>query len=92
MNTKEICFRLDKSGAVGESLLHLCMLNGTVVYHELAKRLIKHFPKMINDIYLSEDYYGNKIDLKIVSKGFFELSVTTKTFRKKVKLPYTWQL
>lgn len=58
VNTKEICFRIDKCGAVGESLLHLCMLNGTTLYHELAKRLIKHFPKMINDFYLSEDYYG----------------------------------
>ena len=43
---------------MGESLLHLCMLNGTPMFIELAKRLLLHFPKMINDIYLSEDYFG----------------------------------
>lgn len=55
---KAHCFKLDSVGAVGESLLHLCMLNGTAMFIELAKRLIKHFPAMINDIYLSEDYFG----------------------------------
>ena len=57
-NTKEICFKLDKCGAVGESLLHTCMLVGTPLFIEVAKRLILHFPKMVNDIYLSEDYFG----------------------------------
>lgn len=69
MNTKELCFRMDKCGAVGESLLHICMLNGTVVCHELAKRLVKHFPKMVNDIYLNEDYYGETaLHMAIVSE------------------------
>lgn len=61
INVKEICFQIDKCGAVGESLLHLCMLNGTKLCHELAKILIKHFPKMVNDFYLNEDYYGNSL-------------------------------
>ena len=56
VNTKEICFRIDKCGAVGESLVHLCMLNGTTLCHEFAKRLINHFPKMLNDLYVSEIY------------------------------------
>ena len=47
------------TGAVGETLLHLCMLNGSDIHIELAKRLIKFFPKQINDIYLSEDYFGS---------------------------------
>lgn len=59
--TKKLCFKLEKLGAVGESLLHLCMLNGTPLFIDLAKRLIKAFPNMINDIYVSEDYYGKKI-------------------------------
>jgi hypothetical protein len=35
------------------------MLMGSVVHIELAKRLLFHFPVLINDTYLSEDYYGN---------------------------------
>ncbi len=63
--TKEVCWRLDKTGAVGESLLHLCMLNGTKMFIQLAKRLLTHFPKMINDVYLGADYFG---DLRIRQK------------------------
>ncbi|RNA00117.1 transient receptor potential cation channel subfamily V member 5 [Brachionus plicatilis] len=69
INVKEICFQIDKCGAVGESLLHLCMLNGTTLCHELAKILIKHFPKMVNDFYLNEDYYGETaLHMAIVSE------------------------
>jgi transient receptor potential cation channel subfamily V protein 5 len=46
------------TGAVGESLLHLCLLNGSNIHIELAKRLIKLYPKQINDIYMSDEYYG----------------------------------
>ena len=58
MPTKEICFQIDKLGAVGESILHTCMLNGTSVYIELSKRLLMHFPKMVKDFYMGEDYFG----------------------------------
>ncbi|CAM6055221.1 unnamed protein product, partial [Sphagnum tenellum] len=34
------------------------MLHGTKVHIELAKKLIKVYPKMVNDIYLSDEYYG----------------------------------
>ena len=67
--TKYICFDINKTGAVGESLLHICMLNGTSLFKSLAKRLIKHFPKMVNDIYLSEDYFGEAaLHMAIVSE------------------------
>jgi hypothetical protein len=49
---------LEKLGAVGENVLHLCLLNATSVHAELAKRLIRAFPCMINDIYTSDEYYG----------------------------------
>lgn len=48
-------FRLIK---VGETVLHLCFLNGTFAAAELAKRLLHHFPKLINDFYTSDEYYG----------------------------------
>ncbi len=54
-----MCFDLYKRGTYGETLLHLCFENGSSKVHmELAKRLIAAFPVMINDIYITEDYYG----------------------------------
>ena len=60
-----MCWRLDKTGAVGESLLHLCMLNGTSMFIELAKRLLTHYPKMINDVYLGQDYFGKTFNKRL---------------------------
>ena len=57
---------IDKVGAVGETLLHLCMLNGVP---DLAKRLLAYYPKMVNDIYLSGDYFGEAaLHMAIVSE------------------------
>jgi transient receptor potential cation channel subfamily V protein 5 len=64
--TQFTCWQIEKTGAVGESLLHICMLLG---HFEMAKRLLKYFPTMINDIYLSEDYYGeNALHMAIVAE------------------------
>ena len=57
-NTREICFKIDLRGTVGETLLHLCLQNYNVYNDILAKRLLYHFPKMVNDIYISEEFYG----------------------------------
>ncbi len=62
--------RLDCAGAVGESLLHLCMLNGTDIHIKVAKRLLKFYPCQINDIYMGEDYYGeNALHMAIVAEN-----------------------
>lgn len=45
-------------GAVGETILHLCLLNATSLLADLAKRLLRFYPKLINDIYMSDEYYG----------------------------------
>ncbi|KAG1682090.1 Transient receptor potential cation channel subfamily V member 5 [Nymphon striatum] len=64
-----ICCDIDQVGNVGESILHLCLLNATSLHAEIAKRLIKIFPKMINDIYLRDDYYGeNLLHMAIVNE------------------------
>lgn len=61
---EEICkyrkcgWQIEKLGAVGENILHLCLLNATSVHAELAKRLIRTYPCLINDIYTSDEYYG----------------------------------
>ena len=52
------CWDVDQRGTVGETILHLCMLSATQTHFDLAKRLLKHFPDLINDIYLGEEYYG----------------------------------
>ncbi|XP_045115765.1 transient receptor potential cation channel subfamily V member 5-like [Portunus trituberculatus] len=56
-----VCWDLAHVGAVGESVLHLCVLNATSVHNDLAKRLIRHFPNLINDIYLCDEYYGESV-------------------------------
>ena len=45
---RECCWRLSKRGAVGETGLHVCFLIPTSTHIELAKRMIKRFPKVTN--------------------------------------------
>ena len=54
------CWDLEKRGTVGDTILHLCLLNATQAHADLAKRLLYFFPKMINDIYVGEEYYGKQ--------------------------------
>jgi len=58
LNITKVCFDTNKRGAVGETLLHLCLLNNTYLHNELAKRLLLHFPAMVNDCYMSEEFFG----------------------------------
>ena len=55
---KEVCWRLDERGGVGETPLHVCLLNATSIHADLAKRLLRHHPKLIKDIYISDEFYG----------------------------------
>jgi len=57
-NARFVCSSIDKRGKDGETLLHLCFTNVTRLHTELAKRLLKIFPKMIYDIKIGDDYYG----------------------------------
>ncbi|CAF0922969.1 unnamed protein product [Didymodactylos carnosus] len=67
--TKRVCWDLDKRGGVGETILHVCFLNSTTVHSALAKRLIRHFPNLINDIYIDDEYYGeNVLHIAIVNE------------------------
>ncbi|XP_078323530.1 transient receptor potential cation channel subfamily V member 6-like isoform X9 [Crassostrea virginica] len=58
---RECCWDINQTGSVGETVLHLCLLNATAIHADLAKRLIQAFPKMINDIYLADEYFGESI-------------------------------
>ncbi|EFO93876.1 CRE-OCR-4 protein [Caenorhabditis remanei] len=66
-----ICWKLNSRGAVGETLLHTCFLAGLPDHMKLlAERLIAIFPKIINDFYLSDEYYGETVlHMGIVSEN-----------------------
>ena len=59
---REVVWDIKERGAVGETILHLCLLNATSVHADLAKRLLRFYPKLINDIYMCDEYYGETID------------------------------
>jgi transient receptor potential cation channel subfamily V member 5 len=61
MAYKELCWNIKERGAVGETILHLCLLNATSLHADLAKRLLRFYPKLINDIYMSDEYYGESV-------------------------------
>ncbi|GAB6027573.1 hypothetical protein CHUAL_001812 [Chamberlinius hualienensis] len=66
---RECCWDVNNRGAVGETVLHICLLQGTSVHFDLAKRLLKFFPHLISDIYLSDEYYGeNVLHMAIVNE------------------------
>ncbi len=49
---------VEKRGSVGETTFHVCFLMQTPTHLTLGKRMLKWYPKLINDVYLSEEYYG----------------------------------
>ncbi|XP_048244960.1 transient receptor potential cation channel subfamily V member 5-like isoform X3 [Haliotis rufescens] len=55
---REVCWELDSRGQVGETILHLCLLNSSAIHADLAKRLLRLYPQLLNDIYNGEEYYG----------------------------------
>ncbi|XP_073981957.1 transient receptor potential cation channel subfamily V member nanchung isoform X2 [Rhodnius prolixus] len=66
---RHVCWDLKERGAVGETILHLCLLNATSIHADLAKRLLRFYPMLINDIYMSDEYYGeNVLHIAIVNE------------------------
>lgn len=61
LHLKIINLNYQERGAVGETILHLCLLNATSLLANLGKRLLRFYPKLINDIYMSDEYYGKSI-------------------------------
>ncbi|XP_058116489.1 transient receptor potential cation channel subfamily V member 5 [Anopheles ziemanni] len=58
---REVCWNVNERGAVGETILHLCLLNATSLHADLAKRLLRFYPKLINDVYMCDEYYGESV-------------------------------
>ncbi|XP_044752853.1 transient receptor potential cation channel subfamily V member 5 [Coccinella septempunctata] len=66
---RHVCWKIKERGAVGETILHLCLLNATSLHADLAKRLLRFYPRLINDIYMSDEYYGeNVLHIAIVNE------------------------
>ncbi|XP_074641501.1 transient receptor potential cation channel subfamily V member 5-like isoform X2 [Tubulanus polymorphus] len=64
------CWDIDKRGTVGETIFHLCCLNGSTTHVNLAKRLVEHFPNLAMDIYIKDEYYGeNPLHMAIVNEN-----------------------
>ncbi|GMR60081.1 hypothetical protein PMAYCL1PPCAC_30276, partial [Pristionchus mayeri] len=55
---REMCWKMDERGSMGETIIGVCLLNGSELHNKLALKILDAFPKMVNDINLSEDYYG----------------------------------
>jgi len=57
--SKVVCWRLDKRGDVGETPLHVCLLKATFIHADLAKRMVRRYPKLVHDFYINDGFYGN---------------------------------
>ncbi|KHN81190.1 Transient receptor potential cation channel subfamily V member 5 [Toxocara canis] len=55
---RDVVWRLSERGAMGETLVGVCLMQGSPHHNALARKLIMMFPKMVNDICISEDCYG----------------------------------
>ena len=69
---------VEKRGSVGESTFHVCFLMQTPTHLFLARRLLKHYPKLIKDVYRSEEYYGkynlDTITIMKTTSGLFGMN------------------
>ncbi|KAH7718990.1 OCR-2 protein [Aphelenchoides avenae] len=55
---REVVWKLEERGNMGENLVGVCLMQGGAVHNALAQKLMEAYPKLVNDIFLSEDYYG----------------------------------
>lgn len=68
---REVAWKLDERGTMGENLVGICLLHGTAVHNQLAIKLMLTYPKMVNDIFISEDYYGQlPLSIRIAHRNF----------------------
>lgn len=64
-----VCWRLEERGFVGETALHICFLLSTQTHMIIAQKLLSMFPMLINDIFTSEEYFGeSSLHMAIVNE------------------------
>ena len=52
------CWDLSQRGTVGETPLHVCLLNDSEAHLAVAKIMLSFYPKLSLDYYEGEEYYG----------------------------------
>lgn len=55
---RELNWKLEERGSMGETVVGVCLLQGSTIHNLLALRILDFYPKLLNDICTSEDYYG----------------------------------
>ncbi|KAI6177878.1 Transient receptor potential cation channel subfamily V member 6 [Aphelenchoides bicaudatus] len=55
---REIVWKLDERGSMGENIVGCCLMQGGAMHTKLALKMFEMYPKLTNDIFISEDYYG----------------------------------
>uniref|UniRef100_A0A914Y437 Uncharacterized protein n=1 Tax=Panagrolaimus superbus TaxID=310955 RepID=A0A914Y437_9BILA len=55
---REIVWKLDDRGRMGENIVGACLMQGSALHNKLAIKILSAYPKLINDIFISEEYYG----------------------------------
>ncbi|KAK2572384.1 Transient receptor potential cation channel subfamily V member 6 [Acropora cervicornis] len=69
-STRVVGWDIKQRAAVGENIVHLCFLNATGVHYDLAKMVINKYPCLVNDIYISDEYYGESaLHMAIVNEN-----------------------
>ncbi|VDM45663.1 unnamed protein product [Toxocara canis] len=66
---RDVVWRLSERGAMGETLVGVCLMQGSPHHNALARKLIMMFPKMVNDICISEDCYGERSSDLLLQKS-----------------------
>ncbi|XP_055936835.1 transient receptor potential cation channel subfamily V member 5-like [Argiope bruennichi] len=56
--SRKVCWKLDKRGMLGESLLHVLVLCNTDAHTQIAMFLVELYPALAHDIVEGEEYYG----------------------------------
>lgn len=55
---REILWKLEERGSMGETVIGICLLQATELHNKLVLKILDMYPKLVNDIHISEDFYG----------------------------------
>ncbi|XP_072025763.1 transient receptor potential cation channel subfamily V member 5-like [Amphiura filiformis] len=81
----EACWDLGKRGEAGETILHICYLNNTEPYFEIARLLLEEFPKLALDIYEGREYYGESaLHFAIINNNLDVVKLLVDRFNAKL--------
>eukprot|EP00057_Strongylocentrotus_purpuratus_P013563 XP_011668037.1 PREDICTED: transient receptor potential cation channel subfamily V member 6 [Strongylocentrotus purpuratus] len=81
----DACFDLNKRGAIGETILHMCFLNDTRMHREIASHLLTVYPKLALDVYEGSDFFGESaLHMAIVNKDFRSVQLLVGRYKARL--------